>query len=70
MTHRWEGGRDDTNVPRPRGHNQQARGAELTTVEGGEGSLWHTALHGAHSSNFPSRMCSKEKGRNLKPVPL
>lgn len=24
----------------------------------------------AHSSNFPSRMCSKEKGRNLKPVPL
>ena len=34
MTHRWEGGWDDTNAPIPRDHNRQARGAELTAVEG------------------------------------
>lgn len=61
MTHRWlgEGSRDDTNAPISRDHNQQARGTQLVAGEGG-----------AHSSNLPSRMCSKEKGRNLKPVPL
>lgn len=36
---------------------------------GGGGQWAHIPMR-AHSSNFPSRMCSKEKGRNLKPVPL
>lgn len=61
-----EGGRDDINAPISRDHNQQARGVQLITMDDSR----HTAPRGAHSSNFPSRMCSKEKGRNLKPVPL
>lgn len=35
----------------------------------GEELFWACALPGTHSSNFPSRICSKEKGRNLKPAP-
>lgn len=66
MTHR--------RVPRMRWGPQittTGREAQLITVEGGgEGSMGHMALTGAHSSNFPSRICSKENGRNLKPVPL
>lgn len=44
------------------------RSTAITMEWVGEGS-GHSHTR-AHSSNFPSRMCSKEKGRNLKPVPL
>lgn len=64
-----EGGKDDTNAPQSRGHNQHARGAQPSPWSGWGGRWAHDPLR-AHSSNFPSRMCSKEKGRNLKPVPL
>lgn len=64
---------DDTKAQGSRDHNQQARETQMITVEAGRQAgelLWACALPGPHSSNFPSRMCSKEKGRNLKPVPV
>lgn len=41
MTHKWlgEGGKEDTNAPKSRNHNQHERGAQLITTEWvGEGS--------------------------------
>lgn len=51
--------------------SQQAKGTQTIPVEarGRKELFWACALPGTHSSNFPSRICSKEKGRNLKPAP-
>lgn len=64
-----QGLRGDTNAWVSRDHNQQARETQSPWRQAGE-LLWACDLPGTHSSNFPSRICSKEKGRNLKPVPL
>lgn len=40
-----------------------------TNVEARGRTVLGMRLPGTHSSNLPSRICSKEKGRNLKPAP-